>query len=96
MIPMLDILNSYLGNVEPADLIILNFQSSESLELPVAWLMSSCLMLVWKDKLAGVRPRWELVRAELTAKLAVLKETRWNLYNLHNSAVIIDEMLNLH
>ena len=96
MIPMLDILDSYLDNVEPADLIILNFQSSESLELPVAWLMSSCLMLVWKDKLAGVRPRWELVRAELTAKLAVLKETRWNLYNLHNSAVIFDEMINLH
>jgi hypothetical protein len=67
---MLDILDIYLGNVEPAELIILNFQSSESLELPVAWLMSSCLMLVWKDKLTGVRPRWELGRAELTAKLA--------------------------
>ena len=50
-------------------------------------------MLVWKDKLAAVRPRWELVRAELTAKLAVLQETRWNLYNLHNSALIIDEMI---
>ena len=88
---MLDILDSYLGNVEPADLIILNFHCTESLELPVAWLISSCLMLVWKDKLGGVRPRWEL-----TAKLAVLKKTRWTLHNIHNSAVIIDEMINLH
>ena len=85
-----------MGNIDPADLIILNFQTIEPLELPVACLISSCLMLVWKDKLAEVSPRWELVKAKLTSKLPVLKETRWNLYNLHNSAVIIDEMINLH
>ena len=58
--------------------------------------MSSCLMLVWNDKLAGMRPMLDLVRAELTAKLVLLKESRWNLYNLHNSAVMIDELINLH
>ena len=50
-------------------------------------------MMVWEEKQAGKKPSWVTVRAELVARLVLLKDTRWKNYTLHNSAVLLDEML---
>ena len=35
-------------------------------------------------------------RAELIAKTNLLKSTKWKHYSLHNSALLLDEAINLH
>ena len=49
-------------------------------------------MQVWNDRMVS-----SLVncKSELKARLLVLKHTRWKHYTLHNSAVLMEEMLEL-
>ena len=76
--------------------MLLNIPTSESMKLHVAWLVSTCLMMVWEDRVAGRVARLATCQAELKARLLVLKHTRWKYYTLHNSALLLEEMLNLH
>ena len=96
MTPLMHCLRNYLDAISFEDLITLNISTTESLELPVVWLLSTCLMLVWDKKLAVKKPSWETIRAEIVARVAILKHTKWKHYSLHNSATLLDEMLNLH
>ena len=96
MTPLMHCLRNYLDTISFEDLITLNISTTESLELPVVWLLSTCLMLVWDNKLAVKKPSWETIRAEIVARVAILKHTKWKHYSLHNSATLLDEMLNLH
>ena len=38
----------------------------------------------------------ETCRAELKAKVDLLRCTKWKQYSLHNSAVLLDQIINLH
>ena len=96
MTPVLRCLEIYLDNTSMEDLVILNIRTSEAMELPLVWTLSTVLMLVWDCKMAGRKPSWEDVRAELVARAALLHGTKWKHYTLHNSAVLLDEMLSQH
>ena len=78
------------------DLTTLNFNTTEAMELPATWLIATCLGYVWQERMAGRIARLIACRAELLAKLALLKSTKWKHYTLHNSAVLLDEIINLH
>ena len=89
-------LNSYLPDSNPSDIVRLNLPVSESLELPLTWLVSTCLSHVWDQRSAGKISRLDSCRAELFSKLMLLRDTKWRHYHLHNSAVLLEDMLNLH
>ena len=94
--PLLRCLASNSENSNPLDLVLLNISTSESLQLPLVWLLSTCLKYIWEERSAGRTARLVNCRAELKARLLVLKHTRWKHYYLHNSAVLLEEMINLH
>ena len=93
---LLACLTSQIEGLTPQDLTLLRMRTSESWELPAAWLLSSCLMFIWEQRAAGKMASLELCRAELRANLNILKSTKWRHYTLHNSALLLDEALNLH
>ena len=68
---------------------LLNIPTSECMELPVVW-------MVWEERVLGRVARLTTCKAELEARLKILKQTKWKNYTLHNSAVLLEEMLNLH
>ena len=94
--PLVRCLATHSENSNPEDLVLLNIPTSESLQLPVVWLLSTCLMYIWEERVAGRTARLVNCQAELKARLLVLKHTRWKHYILHNSAVLLEEMINLH
>ena len=53
-------------------------------------------MMVWEERVLGRVARLASCKAELYARLQVLKQTKWKNYTLQNSAVLLEEMLNLH
>ena len=54
------------------------------------------VMYVWEDRIAGRRAKLDVCRAELIARVALIKSTKWKHFSLHNSAVLLEEALNLH
>ena len=74
----------------------MSFKTSESWELPAAWLVSTCLGMVWDDRLAGRATTLISCRADILARVALLRRTKWKHHSLHNSALLLDEALNLH
>ena len=87
---------SYCPGITPQDIVLLNIEVSESLELPLVWLMSSCMCIIWEQRVLGKIARLEVCRAELLAKLMLLRDTKWRHYTLHNSVVLLEDMINLH
>ena len=94
--PLLDCMTSQIEGLTITDLTLLRMKTSESWELPAAWLLSSCLMFIWEHRMAGRLASLELYRAELKSKLNILKSTKWRYFTLHNSALLLDEAINLH
>ena len=94
--PLLRCLADHVPTLTHQNLVLLNFSISEPMELPVTWLLSTCLMMVWEERVAGRTARLTTCQAELQARLIILKHTRWKHYSLHNSAVLLEEMMNLH
>jgi hypothetical protein len=66
------------------------------MELPAVWLISTCLMFIWEQRIAGKVARLQAGKAEVQARAALLRRTKWKHYTLHNSAVLLDEIINLH
>ena len=94
--PLVRCLAEQDGNISPQNLVLLNISTTESMELPVVWLLSTCLMMVWEERVAGRIARLNKCKAELQARFILLKNTRWKHYTLHNSAVLLEDLLNLH
>ena len=94
--PLLRCLTDYADNITNQNVVLLNINTSEPLELPVVWLIATCLKMIWEERAAGRTARLVNCQAELQARLLVLKHTRWKHYALHNSALLLEEMLNLH
>ena len=52
------------------------FETEESLELPVVWFLAVSWSTIWEARLLGRRPELYRVRADLEAKVSLLRETR--------------------
>ena len=94
--PLLRCVAAYADNISPEDITNLNFKTTEAAELPLLWLVTTCLMYIWEERKAGKKARLENCQAELLARLSLLRNTKWKHYSLHNSTVVLDEMINLH
>ena len=69
---------------------------TESLDLPMSWLISSCLIYIWDKRLQGKQAMLDECMTDLMSKMNLLRDTRWKHYTLHNAAVLVEEMINLH
>ena len=87
---------SYHPDVTAEDITILKVSTSESLELPISWLISTCLSFIWEERVRGVQAKLDQCKADMVSKLHLLKDTKWKYYTLHNSAVLLEDMINLH
>ena len=85
-----------MPNLAIGDIVILNIPVQASLQLPLSWLISFCLEYIWKERVLGKQAVVEICRANLYSNLAVLKSTKWKHTSLHNSAVLLEDMINLH
>ena len=92
----MNFLTSYFPGTTPADVLRLNFDVTESVEMPTVWLVSTCLAYVWEQRVLGKVARLDTCRAELFAKVMLLRDTKWRHYTLRNDAVILEDILNLH
>ena len=89
-------LTPLLPAITPANIVIMNLPVTESMELPIAWLLTTCLSYIWDQRVAGKMARLDTCRAELLAKLMLLRDTKWRHYSLHNSALLLEDIINLH
>ena len=92
MVPLMNCFNSILDNTTPEKL---DFDTSEALELPLVWLLSTSVSLAWEARPAGKRLQLLTFGSEVEARIVFLKKTKWKHYTLHNSALILEEMINL-
>ena len=94
---LLQCLTNHVPGITPTDIVLLRFPPlSQSVELPVVWLVISCLTFIWDQRVLGRVANLESCRAELLAKLMLLSDTKWRHSTLHNSVVVLEEMINLH
>ena len=96
MSPVMNCLTTTLDNVTPEALSTFDVTPSESMELPLTWLLSTSLSLVWESRSSGKQLTFNSFHSELLARLAILKHTKWKHYTLHNSALLLDEMIDRH
>ena len=94
--PLLESLSDHIDNITPGSIVKLDIRAPESWDLPAVWLVATCLQFIWENRISGKVATRSACKAELTARLAILKETKWKYYNLHNGATLLEETLNLH
>ena len=92
---LVNCLSSHFPAISTADIVILNIPVTESMELPVVRLVSICMGFIWDQRVMGKMARLELCRAELLTKLMLLRDTKLRLYTHHNSAVLLEDLINL-
>ena len=79
------------SNITNKDVINMSITTSESWKLP-----ATCIAFIWEDRVAGNISSLIRFIAELLAKVALLRRTKWKHYSPHNSVVLLDEAINLH
>ena len=94
--PLMNCLSTHLDNITPENIVMMNMKPPESVELPLTWLVATCLGYVWEMRADGKKAKLMDCKAILLAKVAMLKQTHWKKYTLHNGAVLLEEMINLH
>ena len=62
--PLLACLASQVDNLTPQNIIHLNIHTPESWELPAVWLVSTCLMFVWEERMVWRRSRLDICQAD--------------------------------
>ena len=82
--PLLARLSCQAGNFTAKDVSMRNVHTSDSWELPAVWLIATCLSFIWEDRLARKRSTLDRIRAELLARVSLLRSTRWKHYSLHS------------
>ena len=91
--PIVQYVKTAVGQINYSKLAALDLQLSESLELPIVWLLARTLMIIWEDKITNKTITWLQAKAVIEADASLLKETRWKFYTLHNAALVLEEIL---
>ena len=92
---LMNFLTSYFPGTTPADVLRLNFDVTESVEMPTVWLVSACLAYVWEQRMLGKFARLDTCRAELFAKVMLLRDTKWRHYTIRNNAAVLQDILQI-
>ena len=93
MQPVRDCLEKVLPNVSVSKLASLSYNCDESMELPTTWLLITSMMMVWEARKNGRNLKLVEFKADLLAQASLLRETKKRQYPLHNSALILEQMI---
>ena len=69
-------IQNIVPGLQAEDAIFLDFNVSESMELPIVWSLSVAWISLWDLRQKRTRPQLYLVRAEMEARIALLRECR--------------------
>ena len=94
--PLMACLRVMQPNVSNEDITIFNITTPEPMLLPITWLISTCLTFIWEERTKGRPALLEGLKTELLSKINLLRDTKWRHYDLHNCAVLLEELINLH
>ena len=85
---LLDILSVDQANLDLSQALTLNFVMEKQMELPVVWVTTNFLQEIWNHRKEKKRCVLVRVRADLEARVSLLRKTRFS-----ESAAIISRML---
>ena len=75
---LMTILQNHISTLQPRQVVLLDLGPlDESLRLPLVWLISSTLSLVWEARRENKRPTLHKIRSSLEAKVNILRKTRY-------------------
>ena len=81
-------LTNFAPGLDVKDALLLDFNVDESLELPLVWAFAVAWGSIWDMRQSKTRPQLYLVRAQMEAKVALLRESRFT-----NAASIIETII---
>ena len=82
---LLELIKQIIPNISAETLLRLEIEVEPTLELPVVWMVATVLQSLWDYKQSGTRICRYRIRADLEAKVSLLRKTRhWS------SALIIE------
>ena len=93
MDPVQKCLQNHVQNFSVSKMFTLSFICEESMELPITWLFLNSMMMIWNARKAKKDLKLSAFKAELHGQASLLKETKWKHYQLHNSAILLEEMI---
>ena len=79
----------YVPGISVEEAVSLDFMVEENVELPLVWSLAVAWHALWKLRLNKTRPQLYLVRAELEAKVSLLRECR----RFSNAIGVIDTII---
>ena len=81
-----------MGGMTDEQAIRLDFDIEDSYELPVIWFLAVAWTSMWDRRMSGKRPELYRVRADLEAKVSMLRETRRYAADAEKIKTIINNM----
>ena len=82
------VIKDYRPNIQPEQLLCLDFQLDEEQTLPVIWMMATVLQIIWSLRTNNSRVQLYEVRVQMEAKINLLRETRHS-----NAARILNQIV---
>ena len=79
---------NFVPNIEVEALLRLELDIDEEVRLPLVWLVATVFSAIWQLRLEKKQVQLFEVRAELEAKINLLRETRYS-----GSAIKLDELV---
>ena len=86
---VLNCASRYVTELTGEQAVRLQFETEESFELPVVWFLAVSWISIWEARVLGKKPELYMVRADLEAKVSLLRETR----KFNNQAEMITTMI---
>ena len=87
---IMDRVQSFVPNMTDEMALRLQFETDESLEMPIVWVLAVSWMNIWDLRQSGKRPQLYNIRSDLEAKISLLRETRRHA----NDDLMIEEIVN--
>ena len=81
---------NFVPDLEARDALLLDFNVDESMELPLVRAMAVAWGAIWDMRQSKTRPQLYLVRAQMEARVALLRECR----KYANAAAMIETIIN--
>ena len=73
---VIDCVSNYGLEITYQSIIRLQFKSEESHEMPVVWVLAVAWASIWEARTKGKKPELYVIRAELEARINLLRDTR--------------------
>ena len=81
-------LKTYAPTLETESVLRLELEVDDDMELPLVWLIATVFHSIWKLRTEKSRVRLYEIRAQMEAKVNLLRETRYR-----NSAILLDQIV---